>query len=82
MQRPAGRAHTTCVTSFFTCGHKQHCLSLSLLLFRATSAAHRGSRARVESELQLLAYTTAIATPDPSELRLGPTLKLAATSDP
>ena len=37
---------------------------LFLLLFRAVPAAHGCSH--VESELQLPAYTTAIATPDPA----------------
>ena len=39
------------------------------LLFRAIPAAYRSSRAPgVESELQLLAYTAAMATPDLSHI--------------
>ena len=34
--------------------------------FRDTPAAYRGSKAGVESELQLSAYATAAAKPDPS----------------
>ena len=40
--------------------------SFLFCLFRAASAAYGGSQARVESELQLLAYVTATAMPDPS----------------
>ena len=42
------------------------CLFVFFLLFRAALAAYGGSQTRVESELQLLAYTAATATPDPS----------------
>ena len=39
-------------------------------------------RLGVESELQLLAYTTDTATKDPSKLCLQPTQQLTATPDP
>ena len=43
--------------------------TLSLfLLFRATPTAYGGPSLGVESELQLLAYATDTATPDPSHI--------------
>ena len=42
------------------------CCCLFVCLFRAVPAAYGSSQAGVESELQLLAYTTATATPDTS----------------
>ena len=36
--------------------------------FRATPTAYGGSRPEIKSKLQLLAYTTATATPDPSHV--------------
>ena len=38
------------------------------LLFRATPTAYGGSQVRVELELQLPAYPTATAAPDPSRI--------------
>ena len=38
------------------------------LFFRAVPVAHGGSQARVELELQLLAYATTTATQDPSQV--------------
>ena len=48
-------------------------------LFRAAPVAYRSSQARVESELQLLAYVTATGLQDLS-LQLTP--QLTATPDP
>ena len=39
--------------------------SFFFFLFRAAPAAYGSSQAEVKSELQLLTYTTAIATQDP-----------------
>ena len=41
-------------------------LSFFFCLFRAATMAFGASQSRAESELQLLAYTTAIGMPDPS----------------
>ena len=52
------------------------------MLFRAAPMAHEVLRLGVESELQLLAYTTAIATKDLSCVCNLYTPQLTATSDP
>ena len=58
-------------------------LLLSFFLFLGSYPRHMEvPRQGVKLELQLLAYTTATATSDPSELRLQPTLQLRAMLDP
>ena len=52
------------------------------LFFRATLTAYGGSQARVKSELQLPAYTTATAMPDPSRVCDLHTPQLTAMLDP
>ena len=50
----------------FHCTTTETPVVLLFCFFRAAPLAYGGSQARAESELQLPAYTTATATPDPS----------------
>ena len=51
-----------------TFGKTKDLLHLFFFLFMATPMAYGSSQAGVKSELKLLVYTTATATPDPSQV--------------
>ena len=60
---------------------ENRCFFFFFGLFRAVLMAYGGSWAKVELELRLPAYATAIATPDPSHI-CPATAQLMATPDP